>query len=146
LVWKLEKAQKATQGTKETRMAVRSEELRREGYVPVPGRVVRFPVDRVRARAVARRRAEIRRRRLAAVALPLLIVAFIVATGPGGTSVASRPSAPAAVVLETGETVWDLAERYAPATIDSRAYVDAVFDLNDISGAPAAGQRLRLPE
>jgi hypothetical protein len=128
-------------------MAVRSEELgRHEGFPARPGRVVAFPTDRVRARAAASRRAEVRRRRVAAIFLPLLVVALIVATGPGGTSVASRSGAPASVVLEAGETVWDLAERYAPESVDSRAYVDAVLELNDISGAPAAGERIRLPE
>jgi hypothetical protein len=127
-------------------MALRSEELRHESYAPAPGRVVGFPVERVRRAAALQRRAEIRRRRLAAVALPVLIVAFIIATGPGGTSVASRSGAPGSVVLQAGDTVWDLAERYSPSTVDSRAYVDAVLELNDISGAPAVGERLRLPK
>ncbi len=130
-------------------MAVRSEELGqgrvRGVFPPTPGEVVAFPTARARARAASGRRAEIRRRRLAALVLPLLVVGFILATGPAGTSVASRSGAPAAVVLSPGETIWDLAERYAPETIDSRAYVDAVLELNDISGVPAAGQRIELP-
>jgi hypothetical protein len=130
-------------------MAVRCEELghrpRRDAYRPAPGTIVAFPTARARAQAAARRRAEIRRRRLAAVVLPVLVAGFVVATGPAGTSVASRQAAPRSVVLSPGETVWDLAERYAPETIDSRAYVDAVIELNGISGAPAAGERIELP-
>jgi hypothetical protein len=137
-------------GTKETNMAVRCEELNRRALWDGPAaerrNVAPFPTHRVRARAAAHHRAEIRRRRAAAVALPLLVVAFIVATGPGGTSVASRPEAPRAVVLGAGETIWDLAERFAPESVDPRAYVDAVLDLNGLSGAPPAGQQIRLPE
>jgi hypothetical protein len=127
-------------------MAVSYEELRREALLPAPGKVVAFPTARVRARAAARRQVEIRRRRIAALVLPLLVVGLVVATGPGGTSVASRQDAPASVVLEPGETIWDLGTRYAPASVDTRAYVDAVLDLNGISGAPAAGERIRLPQ
>jgi hypothetical protein len=127
------------------KMAVRSQELGREVYLPSPGKVVRFPTARVKARAAAQRRVEIRRRRVAVAVLPLLVMGFVLATGPGGTSVASRRDAPASVVLDPGETIWDLGTRYAPASVDTRAYVDAVLELNDISGAPAAGERIKLP-
>jgi Tfp pilus assembly protein FimV len=83
------------------------------------------------------------RRRLA---LGLVAASVGVATlFGGGTGVASRPGAPRAVVVESGQTVWDIARAHAPAGIDTRAYVDAVVELNDLDGAPEAGQRLRLP-
>jgi hypothetical protein len=51
------------------------------------------------------------------------------------------------VVVEPGQTLWDLADRYAPEGMDLRAYVDAVVGLNDLDGrAPFAGERLRLPK
>jgi hypothetical protein len=126
-------------------MAVRCEEMQEVTVEAAPGRVVRFPSERVRARARSQRRAEIRRRRLTLALFPVLVFGFILASGPGGTSVASRSGAPESVVLEAGDTVWDLASRYAPESVDPRAYVDTVLELNDVSGAPAAGARLRLP-
>jgi hypothetical protein len=48
-------------------------------------------------------------------------------------------------VLRPGETLWDVAERFAPPGIDRRAYVDAVVELNGVEGSVAAGQRVRLP-
>ena len=106
---------------------------------------MRFPVERARRRAAAARRAEIRRRRAALVVLPLLVAGFILASGPGGVSTASRSGAPEAVVLQAGQTLWDVAERYAPAGVDPRAYVDAVLEKNGITGVPAPGERLDLP-
>ncbi|HZA20104.1 MAG TPA: LysM peptidoglycan-binding domain-containing protein [Actinomycetota bacterium] len=120
-------------------MAVCSEELRAGG----PGAVVyRFPAARVRARAAARRRMMIRRRLVLGSVAASVIVATLLG---GGTGVASRPGAPRAVVVEAGETLWDIAGAHAPSGIDPRAYVDAVVELNDLDGAPEAGQRLRLP-
>jgi hypothetical protein len=140
-----EKPHKSDQ-EEESEMATRCEELGRELYVRPAGDVVAFPTARVKARAASRQRAEIRRRRLTIAVLPVLVVGFILASGPEGTSVASRSSAPASVMLQPGETIWDLAERYAPAAVDPRAYVDAVLEMNDISGAPAMGERVRLPK
>jgi LysM domain len=117
-------------------MSVRSEELG-------PGAVLyRFPSARVRGRAAAHRRMMIRRR----IVLSVVATAVGVATlFGGGTGVASRPGAPRAVVVRGGETLWDLARQHGPAGIDTRAYVDAVIELNDLEGPPEAGQRLRLP-
>jgi hypothetical protein len=119
-------------------VAIRSEELR----APATGAVVyRFPAARVGARA-ARRRMMIRRRLvLGSVAASVIVVTLF----GGGTGVASRPGAPRAVVVDAGQTLWDIARAHAPAGIDPRAYVDAVVELNDLDGAPEAGQRLRLP-
>jgi hypothetical protein len=50
------------------------------------------------------------------------------------------------VVVPEGQTLWGLSQRYAPLGVDWRAYADAVVDLNDLSGALQAGQRLRLPQ
>jgi hypothetical protein len=41
--------------------------------------------------------------------------------------------------------VWDIAERYAPPSIDPRAYMDEILQLNHLRTVPAAGVRIRLP-
>lgn len=122
----------------------------REELVEGPGAVVlRFPAarpDRRRRLPSARRRATVARRRLVVGAAGVVLVAALVlATGPGGAAVASRPGAPARITVAQGETVWDLAERYAPGGIDRRAYVDAILELNRLDGMPLSGQRLKLP-
>jgi LysM domain len=76
----------------------------------------------------------------------LVVLAVVTATLlAGGTAPASRPGAPRAVVVHSGDTLWGIAERYAPDGIDKRAYVDALADLNELSGVPRAGQRIVLP-
>jgi LysM domain len=62
-----------------------------------------------------------------------------------GTTPASRPGAPRAVVVRAGDTLWEVAARWAPDGIDRRAYVDALIELNDLSGMPVAGQMILLP-
>jgi hypothetical protein len=89
------------------------------------------------------RRAAARRR--LAVTVTVAAVAGASLLG-GGTSVASRAGAPDAIVARPGDTVWGIAVRYAPDDVDRRAYVDAVIDLNGLSGTPEAGQRIRLPQ
>jgi Tfp pilus assembly protein FimV len=117
-------------------MALRIEELESQG-----ARVYAFPTARVRARA----RARVRRRRAGGATVVIAVVAMtLMGTG---TAPASKSSAPRAVVVRAGETLWDVAERYAPAGLDPRAYVDAVVELNDLGGRmPAAGERIRLPK
>jgi nucleoid-associated protein YgaU len=88
------------------------------------------------------RRAAVRQRCLAAG------VAAAVAAGTlliGGSAPASRPGAPNAVIIRPGQTVWGIAERYAPEGVDIRAYIDAVTALNRLAGSLEAGDRLRLP-
>ena len=84
-----------------------------------------------------------RRRRAGAVFVVLVVIGATLLAG--GTAPASRPGAPRAVVMDAGGTLWGIAERYAPHGIDKRAYVDAVVELNALTGAPRAGQRIVLP-
>ena len=117
--------------------AVRQEEL-----YPTPGVVLRFPTGAVRARA----RRQFILRRLGLVAMSVLVLAiFLVATGPGGSAVASRKGSPEAVVVAPGLTLWEIAERYAQPGVDRRAYVDALVRINGIEGAVQAGEHLELP-
>ena len=126
--------------------------MTREELVEGPGAVVlRFPAPAHPVRRPPlpspRRRAAVVRRRLAVgLAGMVLVAAMVLAAGPGGVAVASRPGSPARITVGQGETVWDLAERYAPDGIDRRAYVDVVLELNRLDGGPLAGQRLKLPK
>jgi hypothetical protein len=105
--------------------------------------VVRFPRPRPR---YSHRQIEARRRFLASCVVVLLaVVLFMLATGPEGTVQASRSSAPRAVALQPGQSLWDLAERYAAPGQDLRAYVDSLVEINDIDGLPQIGERVRLP-
>jgi hypothetical protein len=109
------------------------------------GVVLPFPTSPIRRRAAARRRAVALRRAGVASTLAATCVLALMGSG-GGTAQASHPStAPRAVVLRSGRTVWDLADRYAPASSDPRAYVARVLALNHLSAPPSAGVRLRLP-
>ena len=127
-------------------MALRSEDLYGSTYGR-DARIVRFPstaVQQARARRL-RRQAQTRRRALAtAVMFVLAIALFVLATGPEGNVQASRRT-PKAITLQAGQTLWDVAERYAPAGEDPRAYVDALIELNSVDGVAQAGQRIKLP-
>jgi hypothetical protein len=114
--------------------------------------VYRFPTERIEVReqrrriAARRRRLVVRRRRLALAGVTILMsCGLLLATGPSGTATASRDDAPKAVVMRAGDSLWSLAERYAPEGIDPRAYVDAVMTTNGFEAPPEAGQRVRLP-
>jgi hypothetical protein len=48
-------------------------------------------------------------------------------------------------VIRSGDTLWEVAERYAPPSVDPRAYVNAIEDLNGLVGAPEVGTKLKLP-
>jgi hypothetical protein len=111
-------------------MAVLSEELLCGPRPPIASRRAR------RSRAGARRRVVAGGLAAAVVAGTLLV---------GGPAPASRPGAPGAVVVRPDQTLWEIAERYAPAGVDARAYVDAVVTLNDLEGALLVGDRIRLP-
>jgi hypothetical protein len=120
-------------------MAVRVEEL--QGH-QVSGRVYRFPTARIRRR----NRLRVVRRRIAlATLLVAFIVAFMLATGPSGVAPASVSHAPRGVVVHAGQTLWDVARRYARPGTDPRGYVQSILDLNHLSAPPAAGTHIRLP-
>ena len=119
-------------------MAVRKEDLRHDGGA----RVYAFPVVAVR-RAAARDAMLARRRRSAGVAGALLVAALLWSM-QGGPAL-SRPGAPHAVQVHSGQTPWDLARRYAAEGADPRAFVDALSQLNGIAGPLETGMVVRLP-
>lgn len=118
-------------------MAIRVEELR----VGQPSaRIYRFPSQRARRRAMV-----VRRRITLGAVLVVAVIAFVFATGPAGVAPASESWAPRAVVVHSGQTLWDVADRYSRPGTDSRAYVQAILDLNHLDAPPAVGVRIRLP-
>jgi Tfp pilus assembly protein FimV len=122
------------------RVAIRSEELgfRRQATV------YRFPTAAVRARAAR----EARRRLVRSIALALVVVValMLLLTGGSGTGRAEASHrGRSRVTVGAGDTLWDIAVRYAPADVDPRAYVDALIEANSLSGPLQAGARLRLP-
>jgi Tfp pilus assembly protein FimV len=82
----------------------------------------------------------------------LALTAAVVVAGtlsmaiPGGSPMASSAHAPKSIVMRSGQTLWEVAERYAPASVDVRAYVDALVEINDLAGGIVQpGERIRLP-
>lgn len=125
-------------------MAIRVEELDQQ---PLPfggAQVYAFPTHAVRARAS--RRAAVARRRMALGATVVIIAGMMLfAGGSGAVSSAGSAGAPRAITVHPGQTLWGIADRYAPDGVDPRAYVDAVLTLNHLSAPPVAGERIRLP-
>jgi hypothetical protein len=128
-------------------MAISSQRLQ-EGAGSVvlqfPGPAVHRPRTTSARRAAARRRVVLRRVVLV-VALAGMLALVLLGGGGGGTAQASHSQAPRAVVIRSGQTLWDLARHYAPASMDPREYVAAVLELNHLPAPPEAGVRVRLP-
>jgi hypothetical protein len=127
-------------------VAIRQDELFETGEA----QVVAFPTARVRARASrqarhARMMAR-RRRTVGAVTVASILFAGIFATGPAGSSSASPNRATHRIVVHQGDTLWSLAERFAPSGTDPRAYVDEIVALNGLDGGLIEGARIRLPK
>lgn len=118
-------------------MAIRQEELGRQGAI-----VYRFPLERVRRP----QRVEARRRRVAlGVATVLLAGGMLLATGPEGVSSAGPKAGRKGVVVASGDTLWGIAEAYAPPGADLRIYIANLSELNGLDGPIHPGMRLKLP-
>ena len=117
--------------------------IRREDLVTERSAVIyRFPPVQARRR----QQLEIRRRRLALASVGLVVIAAgLFATGPSGSASAAQRPTPRAVTVHTGDTLWALAERHAPATTDTRVYLDSIMELNDVGAVVEPGTRIRLP-
>lgn len=79
----------------------------------------------------------VRRNRLRAVLVALALAAAIaVAVGSLTTAGADAPPAPPGevVVVEPGQTLWDVARQHTPAGGDPRATLDDIRDHNGLTG------------
>ena len=122
-------------------MAVRRQDLEIGGDAVV----VEFPFERRQA-GVRRQQATVRRRRVvASVGAAAAAALLLMGEGPQA-SVAPSKAAPSSVVIQPGDTLWELASRYAPSDSDPRAYIQSIITLNDLDGALEAGDKIKLPE
>ena len=120
-------------------MAVRQEDL-----LITEAIVYRFPTEMIRARW-SRRRMIARRRLALGTVTVVMAIGFLLASGPEGIATASKAGAPKAVTVHQGDTLWGIAARFAPDSVDPRAYVHALTSLNSIEGPIQPGMRLQLP-
>ena len=88
-----------------------------------------------------------RRRIGALVVLAALLVLLGTSLTGGATSApAVVPASSATVVVQPGETLWDVATDHAPTAVATNAYVDQLIELNRLDDASVgAWQVLRLP-
>ena len=86
--------------------------------------------------------------RVAALAVVLLLLAWLLAGAMAGRSDADPgPVAPVQVVVQPGDTIWDMARQHAPAGMATLEYVMLVEQHNDVrSGALIPGTVLLLPQ
>lgn len=83
---------------------------------------------------------------LLTAALLLAFVGFTALSGPAMSTGDAHHAAPQAVVVASGETLWDIAQRIAPGA-DPRDVIAEIVDLNALSdaGAIRVGQKLFVP-
>src|SRR5690606_2363556 len=79
-------------------------------------------------------------------AIPLVISAFLFAiNGGGATAGLGQGASFEFVTVETGQSLWQLAEQVAPAA-DPRDVIAAIMKVNQLSSPDVyAGQELALP-
>ena len=127
-------------------MALRQEDLELHTSDAV---VYRFPVERAEVasiRAGIRRRQAARRRHRAGLAAVALAVVGLTIFGGGQEATAPAASQTTrTVIVQPGDTLWDIAERHAPEGMDPRVYVDFIVRGNDVGAVLQPGTRLRLP-
>lgn len=127
-------------------MAVRQEDLQ---ICPHDALVYRFPVERTEVarirRGIAARRAARRRHRAGLGAVAIAVVAMTLLGGGREATAPAAEQGKRTAVVQPGDTLWDLAERHAPAGMDLRVYVDALTGMNRLDSGLQAGARIRLP-
>jgi hypothetical protein len=109
-------------------------------FAPRPA--VRSAVPAPRLRITRRGRAVL----MALIATPLVVIAMVIALNGGGavaTGDASTVELEHATVMP-GQTMWELAEEYAP-NADPRDFIADVYSLNNLGGSLQAGQDIAIP-
>lgn len=118
--------------------------MRGHGSLPsVEAGVYAFPVSAAPASVrpcFAARRAAV----LALVAVAVLAVYLALTLESPAISHRERLDAPRRIVVAPGQTLWDVAQTYAPPGSDWSSYAAALVELNELDGDLQAGQRLRL--
>ncbi len=83
---------------------------------------------------------------LVVLAALVVVVAQAFAGGADATSPVTVPVSATTVVVQPGQTLWDIASVHAPAGTSTWAYVEELSELNGITGSQVdAWQVLRLP-
>lgn len=84
---------------------------------------------------------------LTLAAIPLVIVLLALALNGGGASATLEAGEPAQVVMiESGQSLWSLAEQIAPAA-DPRDVIEEILVLNRLDSADVwAGQQIAIPQ
>lgn len=84
------------------------------------------------------------------IATATLVIALLAALGYAFIGVLSAGSTPPvagrSITVYTGDTLWSIAEREVPNTMDIREYIWQIEQLNNIDASLTPGQRLILPK
>lgn len=82
------------------------------------------------------------RRRIGVAIVAMLVLSMFSSLFLGNNSV--RPNETDQIVIMQGDTLWSLAEQFAPNS-DPREWIYEVVELNSIDGAIQPGDRLTVP-
>lgn len=75
-----------------------------------------------------------------------LLVSALVSAAAGASEVPSPAESPAAVVVRTGDTLWELSRRHAPEGAHTMEYAQVIADHNGVRpGRLVPGTVLTLP-
>jgi hypothetical protein len=88
------------------------------------------------------------RRRLGVLVVlaALVVIAAQAFVGPDAEVTATVPVTAATVVVEPGQTLWEVAVQHAPEDVGTRAYVEQLAELNGVEASQLdAWQVLLLP-
>lgn len=85
--------------------------------------------------------------RVALLLAVLLAAVWLISGGAGHSQAVTPPAAPVVVVVQPGDTLWDLARDHAPAGMATLEYVLLVEQVNDVrAGRLLPGTPLQLPQ